>query len=171
MSNEEQKRIMGNYGNGTDSGRGATPAPGFADVMQMFLEENRRREELERCRRDEENRRREDELRRQEAERERKKESIRIQRENEREANRAQQERLIQTLTENRRRTPEPSTTTSSYDLPRMREEDELEEFIPVFETSLRVYNVPANLWKQKLLTHLPLKSLVKIDEVLQVEG
>jgi len=115
---------------------------------------------LERVRRDEENRRREDERRQQEIERERRDE-----------ASRAQQERLIETLRDNRHRPPEPSPTVTSFDLPRMREDDELEEFIPVFEASLRVNNVPNPLWKQKLLTHLPLKSLVKVEEALQIEG
>jgi len=52
-----------------------------------------------------------------------------------------------------------------------MKETDELEEFIPIFEASLKVNNVPASLWKQKLLTHLPLKSLVKVEDALQDEG
>jgi len=52
-----------------------------------------------------------------------------------------------------------------------MKDGDELEEFISIFDVSLRVNNVPRPLWKQKLITHLPLKSLVKVEETLQLDG
>jgi len=51
-----------------------------------------------------------------------------------------------------------------------MKEEDEVEKFIPIFESFLRINKVPQGLWKQKLLTYHPLESLVKIEEVLQEE-
>jgi len=65
---------------------------------------------------------------------------------------------------------PEHAPAPAVFDIPRMREANELEEFIPVFETFLRVNDVPKPLWKQKLLTHLPLKALVKVEETLQAD-
>jgi len=69
-----------------------------------------------------------------------------------------------------KRAVPEHAPVQAVFDLPRMKDSDELEEFIPVFETSLRVNGVSKPLWKQKLLTHLPLKALVKVEEVLQTD-
>jgi len=110
-----------------DSGRGHTPAPSVNEMMQMFLEVGRRR--------DEEKREREDECR----------------------SNREQQALLVQSLME-RWVAPEPAPVCTTFDLPRMKEEEEIEKFIPIFETSLQINEVPQNLWKQKLLTHLPLE-------------
>jgi len=76
----------------------------------------------------------------------------------------------MQSLME-RQAIPDPTPVRPSYDLPRMKVEEEMEKFIPIFETSLRMNHVPQELWKQKLLTHLPLDALVKIEEVLQEDG
>jgi len=107
VSGKKQPRMNeggreGDRKDGVDSGRGPSPNPSMIDMMQLFLvenkrrdDENRRRDEMDRLRRDEDNRRREDELRRQETERERREESIRLQREDEarrREEKRRQQE-------------------------------------------------------------------------------
>jgi len=51
-----------------------------------------------------------------------------------------------------------------------MKDAEEIEKFIPIFETSLRINKIPQPLWKQQLLTHLPLDTLVKIEDVLQAD-
>jgi len=61
--------------------------------------------------------------------------------------------------------TPAPTPIT---DLPRMRENDEVESFIPIFEASLRMNDVPHDSWKAKLTSHLPLKVLVPVEEALK---
>jgi len=81
------------------------------------------------------------------------------------EASMAKEERLFETLRENRPIPQVHAPVATNFDLPKMKESDELEEFISVFEASLRVNNVPDELWKPKLMTHLPLKSLVKVEE------
>jgi len=162
MNTSEQER-----GESKDSGRGSIGTPNMTEFMQMFFEDSRRREEeskrreeLERCRRDEENRRREDERRRMEDERERREE-----------ANRVREERLFQSVRESRPLAPVTAPTPMHVELPRMKEGEELEDFIPIFEASLRMYNIPEDTWKPRLTSHLPLKSLVKIEDTLQREG
>jgi len=86
------------------------------------------------------------------------------------EANRAREDRMFEALREGRPPVPIQAHNTH-VELPKMKETDELEEFIPIFETALRVNNVPPPLWKQKLITHLPLQTLAKVDATLQEEG
>jgi len=138
----------------------------FMQESRRRDEESRRREELERLRRDEENKRREDEREGREDERERREET-----------SRARDERLFAALRENKpvALTHAPS---SNMKLPHMKEGDELEQFIPIFEASLCMNNVPDDLWKTELTSHLTkltsnltkltLKSFVKIEETLQ---
>jgi len=71
MNSSEQNKGAGDDKSGIDSGRRNTPNFGTVDVMQMFMAENRRRDEknkrrdeMERLRRNEEARRREDDIRR-----------------------------------------------------------------------------------------------------------
>jgi len=126
-----------------DSSRGLTLNPGMADLLQMMLEDNRRRDE-EQKRRDEMDRlRKDEERRRKEEETQRRDEEMR--------SNRAQQQQLIESLV-NRREAPEQTRPPAVFYLPRMRNTDELEEFIPVFETSLRVNDVPRPLLEAKVV-------------------
>jgi len=128
-----------------------------------MLAENKRRDEVERERRIEEKREREEEMqRREEVEKGRREEEARN--------NRAQQQQLIERLME-RRADPVRASPPAIFDLPRMRDSNELEEFISVFETALKVNEVLRGLWKQKLLTHLPRKALVRMEDTLQTEG
>jgi len=146
-----------------DSGLGQGVGAGMSDFMRIFLEDQARREEKE-------NRRREDERREREEEMLRREEAEVLRRETEAKTNLALQQQLIETLME-KRAAPMHTPPTPPVNLPRMREVDELEEFVSVFETALKVNEVPRGLWKAKLISHLPLKALVKIDGTLQVEG
>jgi len=83
--------------------------------MQLFMQESRRRDELDRVRRDEENRRKEEERERREQERERREE-----------ASRARDDRLFAALRENRPMVPAHNPNLK-VELPRMKEGDELE--------------------------------------------
>jgi len=170
-----------------DSGRGHTPGLSMNEFMQMFFEEQRRRDEVEKKRRDEEKREREEEQKRRNEERrqEREKredervrrkearEQERREREEERarreEASRARDELLFSSLRDNRLAPPGHAPTPIA-ELPKMKDNDEMETFIPIFEASLRMYHVPGNAWKAKLTSQLPLKFLVPVEDVLHCD-
>jgi len=141
-----------------DSGRGTTPEPGIRDFMQNFFEEQRRRDELDRLRRDDEKRERRDELERRLEDQARREEE-----------NRAREDRLFATMRDIRPPAP-VQNPNPNIDLPKMRESDEIASFIPIFETALRINTVPEELWKAKLLSHIPLTSLMKVQTSL-MEG
>jgi len=63
----------------------------------------------------------------------------------------------------------EPAVS-ATVELPRMREQDNVEQFLPLFEMALRVNKVPKRLWKAKLISHIPLELLVKVQAVMEDE-
>jgi len=168
-----------------DSGGGQSPGPSMGEFMKAYFEDQRARDEKESKRRENERKERaEEELRREEVEKsrrerertereeevQRREEAEKARRETEARNNLELQQQLIQTIMD-RRAVPVHASPTPSFDLPRMKDSDELEEFVSVFETALKVNEVPRGLWKQKLVTHLPLKALARVDNTLQLDG
>jgi len=144
-----------------DSEKGNTPEPGLSDFMRMYMEDQRRRDERDRIRREEQERRDEESRVRREEEREA--------RQAEAERNLAVQQRLMEALmTKQAAVVEEPN---SRIRLPTMKEGEEMEKFISVFETALKLKEVPRGLWKDELVSHLHLEVLSEIDETLQRGG
>jgi len=129
-----------------DSGKGVTPEPGLGDFMRVYFEDHKRR--------DEESRREREFRDRQLAAKE--------------EADRAREERLFLTL---RERTPMPEPAErATIDLPRMKGSDNVEQFLLLFEMALKVNKVPEGLWRSKLISHIPLDMLMKVQAVMEDE-
>jgi len=161
-----------------DSGRGSTFGPSMTEFMQVFFEEQKRRDEIDRKRRDEEHKeqkrsyemerlRSNEEHTRREAERKAEREQRAEELAAREEANRAMEEWLFRSLRDNR---PAPMHAPNfTIDLPKMKG-DEIEAFLTIFEAALRMSDVPVNAWKAKLTSHIPLKSLVKVESVIQQE-
>jgi len=64
---------------------------------------------------------------------------------------------------------PEPVARVN-VELPRMKESDEVEQFLPLFEMAFKVNKVPEEQWKSKLISHIPLEMLVKVQAVMEGE-
>jgi len=121
--------------NSKDSGRSTIGVQSMTEFMQMFMQDSRRREEENR--REERNRREEERIRREDEQARREDERIRRE-----EAERVREDRLITTLRETRLATPTPTHNQHS-ELPRMREGDDIETYIPIFEAALRSNAIP----------------------------
>ena len=121
-------------------------------LMQMMME---MRAEDRKAERDRENSRLEREDRRQELE---------ARREEEREARQIQ---LITTLREAQPAVPQSSTIQNTK-LPEMKEADDMELFIAMFEAALRSNNIPMGQWKNKLHAHLSLIAKTSIQTIIQ---
>jgi len=141
-TNEMSKRDAESKDSGVGQG------PDLNEFMRMFFEDQKRRDDKEKERRDEERKEREVERRERE------------------EANRARDELLFASMRDVRPTLPAPVPTPIA-ELPRMKEADDIESFIPIFEASLRMNGVPCESWKAKLTSHLPLKTLVPVENVL----
>jgi len=156
-----------------DLGKGNTPEPGLSDFMRMYMEDQKRRDEFDRLRRDEEARRRADEREKRE-EQERRDEESKARREEEREARQAEAERnlavqqkLSEALMDKQAAVIEEPNPRIR--LPTIKEEDELEKFVSVFETALKLKEVSRGLLKDELVSHLHYEVLSDIDETLQM--
>jgi len=145
-----------------DSGKESMGAPGMSEFMQIFLEENRRREDE--YRRREKIRREDERLRREEAK------QIREEERRAREAaESAREDRLIRALHENHI-ADTPPTVTQTYELSRMNDKHDIEAFVNVFEAELETGHVPANRWKDKLFRSLTLEAKTKVQAVVRDE-
>jgi len=141
----KKKAVEMNKG-GIDSGRGVTPEPGLSEFMRVYFEDQKRRDE--------------------EAKRERQSRDRAIAAREK--ADRDREDRLLRVLTERPpARNPIQRTT---IELPKMNETEDVEQFIPLFEMALRVNRVPENLWRAKLMSHIPLAMLLKVQAVMEDE-
>jgi len=145
MSNKESNERTGRTKESVDSGRCETPGRHMDEFMRTYLEQQARRDEMERERREEE--------RREQRERE--------------EAARKREEYLFESPREARAVVP-PPVRPLIIGLPHMKEGDDIETFIPILEASLRLNEVPCGNWKKQLISQIPLKSLIPIEPVLQ---
>jgi len=60
---------------------------------------------------------------------------------------------------------------TPSVVLPRLKEGGDVEAFMTALETSLTVAEVPRDEWKTRLISSLPVETIVRINSTLTVEG
>ena len=129
---------------------------GLTQIMQMMME---MRAADEKAARDREHRR---------IEREEKRDQER-QRElwEQKEADIRQEERLLTTLREAQPAVPQ-TVTIHNQKLPEMKDTDDTELFIAMFEAALRSNTVPHGQWKNKLHAHLSLKAKTKVQSVIQ---
>jgi len=134
---------------------------GVAEVMRVFLEDHAKREEVAAQRREEAEAVGLEEERRV-------REEERKEREDEARNNRDLQQRLMETLID---KSTAAREATNAIVLPHLKEEDELEEFVSVFETALELNEIPRGLWKNKLISNLPLKTLARISDTLKSDG
>ena len=77
------------------------------------------------------------------------------------------EERLLTTLKEAQPAVPQ-QVTIQTHKLPDMKENDEAELFVTMFEAALLSNLVPENQWKNKLHAHLSMKAKSKIHKVMQ---
>ena len=99
---------------------------------------------------------------------EQRREDRRIEREeqNKREVER-REERLLLALKEAQPAVPQ-TVTIVNQKLPDMREGEEIETFLGMFEAALRASNVPANQWCAKLHAHLNPSTKLRIQDTIQ---
>ena len=83
------------------------------------------------------------------------------------EADIRREERLMTTLNEAQPTVPQ-TVTFHNQKLPEMKETDDIEVFITLFEASLLSNTVPDDQWKNLLHAHLPAKVIAKIHNVMQ---
>ena len=55
-----------------------------------------------------------------------------------------------------------------NHKLPEMRESEDIETFVAMFEAALWSNNIPKNLWKAKLHAHLTTKAKLRIQTAIQ---
>ena len=77
------------------------------------------------------------------------------------------EERLFTTLREAQPVVPQ-TITIQNHKLPEMKDVEDAELFVTMFEAALRSNNVPHVQWKNKLNAHLSLKSKARIQSVIQ---
>ena len=82
------------------------------------------------------------------------------------EADLRREERLLQTLKEAQPTIPQ-QVTISHTKLPDMRETDDAEMFVTMFESALLSNGIPVAQWKNKLHPHLTMKVKLKIYKVM----
>jgi len=124
-----------------DSGMSSTQSGGMDMFLRGYMEEQRRRDD-----------RREEQLQR------------------EREENRAREDRLWSALGRIAP-TPEPEPRSRPViPLPMMKEKDEITEFLPKFEAALTWGKVPREQWREQLVSHMPIDSLMKAKGELDRE-
>ena len=123
------------------------PDPRMASVMQMLLQMRADDGEAERVRQDE-----------------------RDKREQEREE-RAQRDtrEMISTLRAAQHAVPQ-TVTIVNQKLPEMKEREEIDTFVAMFDAALRANNVPHNQWTAKVHSQLNVSTKLKIQHVLQDE-
>ena len=133
-----------------------------------------RREEEERKRqrdREEEDRKRqrdrEEEERRRIEREERREEERREQEERRRNDDREREERIIRTLKQSQPTIPQTVTIVNSK-LPDMKDNEDIDTFIAMFEAALTAGNVPDDQWKAKLHAHLNPKTKLRIQSTIQ---
>jgi len=116
-----------------DSGRGVTPDAGLGDFMRMYLDEQKRRDD----RRDQERR--------------------------EERAEAKEREERLWTAMSRTAATPEPETRRKPVvSLPVMKESEEISEFLDKFETALTWGKVPKEMWREMLVSHIPIELLMR---------
>ena len=87
-----------------------------------------------------------------------------VKREDEREA---REQRLLTTLREAQPAVPQ-TVTIQSHKLPEMKDSDDAELFMSLFEAALLSNNIPEDQWKNKLHSQLSMKAKLKIHSVMQ---
>jgi len=145
-----------------DSGLGKTADAGMGDFLRWMAEEQKRSREEALARED---RYREDQLRREAENRE-----DQIRRDAETKEQMARQQLVIEAMMARTqvKDTPRPTPIVT---LPKLKEGGDVIAFITAFETALRVAEVHKDDWKTRLVSSLPVETLVKIDSTLTVEG
>ena len=126
-----------------------TPEASMAEVMQLMLKmqtENREADLRRERDRETERDRREDQLRREAEQRE---------------------ERILRALKESQRTVPQTVTIVNQR-LPEMKEGEEVEVFVGMFEAALRASNVPEDQWCAKLHAHLNPTTKLRIQDIIQ---
>ena len=76
------------------------------------------------------------------------------------------EERLLQTLKEAQPTIPQ-QVTINHTKLPDMRETDDVEMFVTMFESALLSNGIPVAQWKNKLHAHLTMKAKLKFYKVM----
>ena len=146
---------------------------GLQQVMQMMVEMRAADEKAARIR--EERREREDREREdRRIEKEEKREQMLYDREQERQREIREQkqddirreEKLLTTLREAQPAVLQ-TVTINNQNLPEMKESDDVEAFVTLFEAALLFNTVPHNQWKNRLHAHLPTKVKAKIHNVM----
>ena len=87
-----------------------------------------------------------------------------------REDDQRREERLLLALRDARPAVPQ-SIIVQSQKLPEMKESDDVESFIELFEAALRANDIAPELWKRKLHAQLPNNVKVRIQWVVQDDG
>ena len=80
------------------------------------------------------------------------------------------EERLLTALREAQPVVPQ-TITIQNHKLSEMKEGDDAELFVTMFEAALRSNNVPHAQWKNKLHAHVSLKSEARIQSVILDDG
>jgi len=127
----------------TDSGNGATPGPSMSDFIKFYVADQRKKEEAAQRRLEGER-----EARRAEAEKQM-----------------TNQQRLLDAMLARVEITDAPPLTPTVR-LPTLQEGGDVETFINNFETMLKIAEVPRRLWKQDLVTHIPMDVISRVGEV-----
>ena len=122
------------------------PETHIASVLQMMMEMRAEDDTEERERREEERRR--ENLRREETRRE---EELR------------REESMILALKAAQPAVPQ-TVTVVNHELPRMKDGEDIDTLVAMFEAALRANNVPDTLWKAKLHSHRNMKTKLRIQ-------
>ena len=142
-------------------------------MVSMRMDERKREEEREERR---ERERREEKAER--LEREKRREEERLEREEQRKlelreqkkADLRREERLLTTLKEAQPAVPQ-QVNISHHKLPDMKDTDDIEMFVTMFESALLSNGIPEDQWKNKLHAHLTMKAKLKIYNVMSDHG
>jgi len=163
MSRREEKS------EGKDSGRGGSEQPGMADLLQMIMsenrrrdEENKRREEAERARRDEEN------MRREEAERIRREDESKRREEDMMRRDQRWLEQMQAQMAANASPEPRYPPKFDKHSLLRLTNDNkDLDGFITLFEAQLSMDEVPMEEWNSLLIGQLDATPRLKVAELV----
>jgi len=151
LGNKEMSK--GTKSNSVDSGVGGPHESGLIDLMREMMQNQTRRDQQ-----------REQERRDEMAIREQERREEKAMREEERREAREREDKLFSTIN----KAPEPPRP--HVNLPKLVEGGEIESFLVAFETALTIGGVDEGEWKNKLISNIPMESLIRMSGMTDVE-
>jgi len=172
---EKGKMSKSTKAGSVDSGVGAPQEAGLAELMRALISNQERRDERRDQERRDEQARRDEERKAEQARRDEERKAEQKKREEERRVEKEDRERERAEAKEREKKlfdsmNKKPDAPRPQVTLPKLNEEGDVESFLVAFETALGLANIPETEWKARLVSNIPMESLVRISSSVEVE-